>query len=65
MGVFWEVVFIVVFVEGIIFIVLLVSGVCEVVVNVILKNMKLVVIGGIGIFIVFIGLVNSGIVIGD
>ncbi|AVD34663.1 NCS2 family permease [Clostridioides difficile] len=65
MGVPWEVALTAVFVEGIIFIVLSVSGVREAVVNAIPKNMKLAVTGGIGIFIALIGLVNSGIVIGD
>lgn len=61
----WEVALTAVFVEGIIFIILSIFKVREAVVNAIPKNMKLAVTGGIGLFIAFIGLVGSKLVIAD
>lgn len=65
MGISWEIALTAVFVEGIIFILLSLFKVREAVVNAIPKNMKLAVTGGIGLFIAFIGLVNSGLVINN
>ena len=63
MGIPWEVALTAVFAEGIIFILLTLFKIREAVVNAIPVNMKLAVTGGIGIFIAFIGLVGSGIVV--
>lgn len=65
MGVSWQVALTAVFVEGIIFILLSLFKVREAVVNAIPKNMKLAVTGGIGLFIAFIGMVNSGLVVAN
>ena len=65
MGISWKVALTAVFVEGIIFIVLSLFKVREAVVNAIPKNMKLAVTGGIGLFIAFIGMVNSGLVVAN
>lgn len=65
MGISWEVALTAVFVEGIIFILLSLFKIREAVVNAIPKNMKLAVTGGIGLFIAFIGLVNSGLVVNN
>jgi len=59
----WQVALAAVFVEGIIFIVLSVTNVREAVVNAIPKTLKFAVTAGIGLFIAFIGFINSGIVI--
>lgn len=61
----WELALTAVFLEGIIFILLSLFKVREAVVNAIPKNMKLAVTGGIGLFIAFIGLVNSGLVVSN
>lgn len=65
MGVSWKVALTAVFVEGIIFIILSLFKVREAVINAIPKNMKLAVTGGIGLFIAFIGMVNSGLVVSN
>lgn len=65
MGISWKVALTAVFIEGIIFIVLSLFKVREAVVNAIPKNMKLAVTGGIGLFIAFIGMVNSGLVVAN
>ncbi|MBE6044151.1 MAG: NCS2 family permease [Clostridium thermopalmarium] len=65
MGVDWRVALTAVFVEGVIFIILSVTNVREAVVNGIPNTLKLAVTAGIGLFIAFIGFVNSGIVIQD
>ena len=65
MGVSWQIALTAVFIEGIIFILLSLFKVREAVVNAIPKNMKLAVTGGIGLFIAFIGLVNSGLVVAN
>lgn len=61
----WQVALTAVLVEGIIFIILSVTKVREAVVNCIPTTLKLAVSAGIGLFIAFIGFVNSGIVIAD
>lgn len=63
MNVPWEVALTAVFVEGIIFIVLSLTNVREAVINSIPMNLKLAVTAGIGLFITFIGFVDSGMVI--
>ncbi|WMJ82106.1 NCS2 family permease [Clostridium sp. MB40-C1] len=65
MGVDYRVALTAVFVEGIIFIILSLTNVREAVVNAIPTTLKLAVTAGIGLFIAFIGFVNSGIVIKD
>ena len=59
----WQVALGAVFCEGIIFILLTACKVREAVVNAIPKDMKYAVTAGIGLFIAFIGLQNSGVVI--
>lgn len=65
MGIDYRVALTAVFVEGIIFIILSLTNVREAVVNAIPTTLKLAVTAGIGLFIAFIGFVNSGIVIKD
>lgn len=65
MGISWEMALTAVFVEGIIFIFLSLFKIREAVVNSIPTTMKHAVTAGIGIFIAFIGMVGSGLVIND
>lgn len=65
MGIDYRVALTAVFFEGIIFIILSLTNVREAVVNAIPTTLKLAVTAGIGLFIAFIGFVNSGIVIKD
>lgn len=65
MGISWEMALTAVFIEGIIFILLSLFKVREAVVNSIPMTMKHAVTAGIGIFIAFIGMVGSGLVIND
>lgn len=63
MGHTWEFALTAVFIEGIIFILLTVFNIREAIVNAIPANLKKAISSGIGLFIAFIGLQNSGIVI--
>ena len=63
MGIPWQVALAAVFVEGVIFIVLTCTKVREEVVNSIPKTLKIGVSAGIGLFITFIGLQGSGIIV--
>ena len=65
MGISWEMALTAVFIEGIVFIFLSLFKVREAVVNSIPMTMKHAVTAGIGIFIAFIGMVGSGLVIND
>lgn len=65
MGVPWHVALTAVFVEGIIFILLTLCKVREAVVYAIPENMKHAVTAGIGLFIAFIGLKNTGVIVGN
>ncbi len=65
MGISWEIALTAVFVEGIIFILLSLCKVREAVVNSIPMTMKHAVTAGIGIFIAFIGMVGSGLVVNN
>lgn len=65
MGISWEIALTAVFIEGIIFIFLSLFKVREAVVNSIPVTMKHAVTAGIGIFIAFIGMVGSGLVVND
>ncbi len=61
----WQVALAAVFFEGIIFIILSLTNVREAVVNSIPTTLKLAVTAGIGLFIAFIGFVDSGIVVSN
>lgn len=61
----WQLALFCVFIEGLIFIVLSITHVREMIFNVIPHSLKLAISAGIGMFIFFIGLQNSGIVIGN
>ncbi|GKX66248.1 NCS2 family permease [Inconstantimicrobium mannanitabidum] len=63
MGISWQVALAAVFVEGIVFILLSLFKVREAVVQAIPLNLKYAVTAGIGMFIAFIGFVDSGVVI--
>lgn len=65
MGISWEIALTAVFIEGIIFILLSLFKVREAVVNSIPMTMKHAVTAGIGIFIAFIGMVGSGLVVNN
>jgi len=64
-GIPWETALSGVLVSGLIFIVLTISGLREKVINAIPKNLKMAVGAGIGLFIAFLGLQNSGIIVSD
>ncbi len=64
-GISWHVALTAVFVEGIIFILMSLFKIREAVVNAIPINMKHAVTAGIGLFIAFIGLTGSGLVVAD
>ena len=61
----WEVALAAVFVEGLIFILLSAVNVREAIFNAIPVNMKKATSVGIGMFIAFIGLQNSGVIVSD
>ena len=61
MGYSWKVALMAVFVEGIIFIILSLTNVREAIFNAIPASLKVAVSVGIGLFIAFIGLQNSGL----
>lgn len=63
MGISWQTALTAVFIEGIIFILLSLFKVREAVVNAIPMTMKHAVTAGIGVFIAFIGMVGSGLVV--
>ena len=65
MGYAWQFAMAAVFVEGIIFIILSKSGIRTMLFNAIPLTLKYAVGAGIGLFIVFIGLKNAGVVIAD
>lgn len=54
-----------VFISGLLFILITVFGLREAIVRAIPKNIKTAISGGIGLFIAFIGLKNSGIVVSN
>lgn len=51
-----------VFISGILFIIITVAGIREAIIIAIPKNIKIAISGGIGLFIAFVGLRNSGLV---
>ena len=58
----WEEALAAVLVSGVLFIIISITGLRRIVINAIPKNLKLAVGAGIGFFIAFIGLKNSGII---
>ncbi|CAM3048612.1 NCS2 family permease [Hathewaya histolytica] len=65
MNIPWQMALTAVFIEGVIFILLSLTNVREAVASSIPKNLKLAVTAGIGLFIAFIGFVNSGVVVAN
>ncbi|WP_300368336.1 NCS2 family permease, partial [Brachyspira sp.] len=65
MGYSWQTALTAVFIEGIIFLVLTIFNVREAIVNSIPVNMKRAISVGIGLFIAFIGLQTSGIIVNN
>ncbi len=65
MGYSWQIALFAVFVEGIVFIILSLTNVREAIFNAIPLQLKKGVSVGIGLFVAFIGLQNSGIVVGN
>jgi AGZA family xanthine/uracil permease-like MFS transporter len=65
MGMTWQAALAAVLIEGVIFIVLTLTRVRETIVNTIPKTLKIGIAGGIGLFIAFIGLQGSGIVVAN
>lgn len=63
MGYTWEQALAAVFIEGIIFIILTIFNVRQAIVNCIPKSLRFAISAGIGMFIAFIGLKNSGIIV--
>ena len=63
MGYSWQFALTAVLIEGIIFILLTVTNVREAIVNAIPLNLRYAIGGGIGLFIAFIGLQSSGLVV--
>ena len=51
-----------VFVSGVLFVIISLSGLREKIINLIPNNLKFAIGGGIGLFIAYIGLVNSGMI---
>lgn len=65
MGYSWQTALAAVFVEGVIFILLTLFNVREQIVNCIPKSLRFAISAGIGFFIAFIGLKNSGIIVAN
>ena len=65
MGYSWEIALTAVFIEGILFIVLTAFNIREAIIKSIPVNLKHAISVGIGLFIAFLGLQNSGIIRGD
>ncbi len=65
MGQTWQTALAAVFVSGILFLLISVTGIRKLVINAIPGQLKLAIGAGIGFFIAFIGLKNSGIIVSD
>lgn len=65
MGYSWQFALTAVFLEGIVFLLLTAFNIREVIVNAIPGNLKHAISVGIGLFIAFIGLQNTGLIVGD
>lgn len=63
MGVPWQSALALVFINGIVFLLLSLSGIRERIVNALPVSLKAAICAGIGLFIVFIGLKNGGLVV--
>ncbi|MCA0970713.1 NCS2 family permease [Halobacillus litoralis] len=63
MGIEWQIALTGVFIAGIIFVILSLFKIREKIINVIPKDLKHAIAGGIGFFIAFIGLQNAGFVV--
>lgn len=64
-GMSWEAALAAVFVSGILFLIISVTGLRKAVIHAIPKQLKLAIGAGIGFFIAFIGLQNSGLVVAN
>ena len=65
MGYSWQFALTAVFIEGILFIIMTITNLREAIVNAIPHNLRYAIGGGIGLFIAFIGLQNSQIVVNN
>lgn len=65
MGHTWEAALAAVFVSGIIFLLISVTGVRKMIINAIPQQLKLAIGAGIGFFIAFVGLKNTGIIVAN
>jgi adenine/guanine/hypoxanthine permease len=65
LGYSWQAALAAVMISGLIFLVISVTGLRKMIINAIPKDLKLAFGAGIGFFIAFIGLVNSGIVVNN
>ena len=65
MGVPWELALGAVFVSGVIFLVLSVLPIREWIINAIPQDLKLAISAGIGLFLIIIGLTNTGLIVDD
>jgi AGZA family xanthine/uracil permease-like MFS transporter len=64
-GLSWQTALGAVFISGVIFFILTLGGIRKAIINAVPMNIKLAIGVGIGVFIAFIGLQNSGIVVGS
>ena len=65
MNMTWQVALAAIFIEGVIFIILTLTKLRESIVNTIPKSLKIGIAAGIGLFITFIGLQGSGIIVSN
>ena len=65
MGYTWQFALTAVLIEGLLFIIMTVTNIRESIVNAIPVNLRYAIGGGIGLFIAFIGLQNSGIIVNN
>ena len=65
LGMDWRMALGAVFIAGFIFMIVVITGVREVISKALPDSMKYAILGGIGIFIAFLGLKNSGIIISN
>lgn len=64
-GIPWQTALSGVLVSGLVLVILTLTGIREIIINAIPTNLKMAVGAGIGLFIAFIGLSNSGIIVAD
>ncbi|MDL2267524.1 NCS2 family permease [Desulfovibrio sp. OttesenSCG-928-G15] len=65
MGLSWQTALGAVFISGIVFLVLTLGGIRQAIINAVPMNLKYAIVVGIGLFIAFVGLQGSGIVVGS